>query len=210
MSGDDKEGAILYCRSTGYSVYRVGGRSQNDAVERAYNTYRLEDIDQTHRLGAALFIPFTILRLRGDSETTEATLTVALRNIGDTAETQHTLHLSWLPESIPRQPPGVPERVITEWAACGIACVVVAFYAGLTIREVAADGDRFDYWVDDGLYEYGLEVSGTMGEDLAARQRAKVRQLCDNPYGVDGYVVVVSFATRHIILSFHRCQEESR
>jgi hypothetical protein len=105
---------------------------------------------------------------------------------------------------------GVSERVITEWAACGVACVVIAFYAGLTVREVAADGDRFDYWVDDGQYEYGLEVSGTMGTALDTRHRAKVRQLCDNPYDVDGYVVVVSFATRHVILSFHRCQEESQ
>jgi hypothetical protein len=91
-----------------------------------------------------------------------------------------------------------------------VACVVVAVYAGLTIRHVAADGDRFDYWVDDGQYEYGLEVSGTLGADLDTRHRATVRQLCDNPYGVDGYVVVVNFTTRHVILSFHRCQEESR
>jgi hypothetical protein len=176
-------------------------------VDYAHETYHLEAIDQTHRVGAALFIPFTILRLRGDTEETEATLTVELRNIGDISETQRILHLSWLPESVPTQPLGVPERVITEWAACGVACVVVACYVGLTVREVAADGDRFDYWVDNGTYEYGLEVSGTTGEDLETRHRAKVRQLCDNPYGVDGYVVVVGFATRHVILSFHRCQE---
>ena len=179
-------------------------------MESSHETYCLEDIDRTHRVGAALFIPFTILRLRGDVETTEATMTVALRHIGNTSETYHTLHLSWLPESVPAQSLGVPERVITEWAACGLACVVIALYAGLTVREVAADGDRFDYWVDDGQYEYGLEVSGTMGTDLDTRHRAKVRQLCDNPYGVDGYVVVASFATRHTILSFNRCQEQGQ
>jgi hypothetical protein len=103
----------------------------------------------------------------------------------------------------------VPERVITEWAACGVACVVMALYTGLTVRAVAAEGDRFDYWVDDGQYDYGLEVSGTLGGDLEARHRAKVRQLCDNPYGVDGYVVVVNFTTRRVVLSFHRCEEES-
>ena len=95
-------------------------------------------------------------------------------------------------------------------AACGVACVVVALYAGLTIRAVAADGDRFDYWVDDGAYEYGLEVSGTMGAALNTRHRAKVRQLCDNPYGVDGYVVVVSFITHRVIMSFNRYQEQSQ
>jgi hypothetical protein len=89
----------------------------------------------------------------------------------------------------------------------GVACVVVTLYAGLTVCEVAADGDRFDYWVDDGRYEYGLEVSGTLRADVETRHRAKVRQLCDNPYGVDGYVVVVSFATRRVIMSFNRCPE---
>jgi hypothetical protein len=176
-------------------------------LERSHNAYSLEEISQTHRVGAALFIPFTIERLRGVSETTEATLTVELRNIGQASRTQRTLHLSWSPDSVPTQSPGVQARVVTEWAACGIACVVIALYAGLTLREVAADGDRFDYWVDDGRYEYGLEVSGTLGADVETRHRAKVRQLCDNPYGVDGYVVVVSFATRHVILSFNRCQE---
>ena len=95
-------------------------------------------------------------------------------------------------------------------AACGVACVVVALYAGLTIRAVAADGDRFDYWVDDGAYEYGLEVSGTMDAALNTRHRAKVRQLCDNPYGVDGYVVVVSFITHRVIMFFNRYQGQSR
>lgn len=179
-------------------------------MEPAHDTYRLEDIDQTHHIGAALFVPCTILRLRGDTAATEATLAVELQNLGDVSPPQRTLHLSWSSASVPTQSLGVPERVITEWAACGIACVVIALYAGLTVREVAADGDRFDYWVDDGQYEYGLEVSGTIGGELEARHRAKVRQLCDNPYGVDGYVVVVRFVTRHILLSFHRCQEESR
>jgi hypothetical protein len=32
----------------------------------------------------------------------------------------------------------------------------------------------------------------------------KVRQLRENPYGVDGYVVVVGFDTRSVIFSFNR------
>ena len=78
----------------------------------------------------------------------------------------------------------------------------------MRVRQVAGDGDRFDYWVDDGRYEHGLEVSGTTRDDLETRQRAKVRQWRDNPYGVDGYVVVVGFATREAIISYHRFQEE--
>jgi hypothetical protein len=179
-------------------------------VESARDTYRLEAIDRTPQVGAALFIPFMIQRLCEKTGATETTLRVELRNIGNVSQRQCTLHLSWSPDSMPAPSLGVPERVITEWAACGVACVVVALYARLTIRAVAADGDRFDYWVDDGTYEYGLEVSGTMGAALDTRHRAKVRPLCDNPYGVDGYVVVVSFATHHVIMSFNRCQEQSR
>ena len=114
-------------------------------MEHAPETYCLEDIDQTHAIGAALFVPFTILRLRGDAAATEATLTVELRNFGDVSSQQRTLHLSWSSTSVPTQPLGVPDRVITEWAACGIACVVMTLYTGLTVRAVAAEGDRFDY-----------------------------------------------------------------
>jgi hypothetical protein len=76
-------------------------------------------------------------------------------------------------------------------------------FAGIRVRQVTGDGDAFDYWVDDGEREYGLEVSGTIDEDLEARHRAKVRQLRQNPYGVDGYVVTVGFRARRVILSFH-------
>ena len=68
--------------------------------------------------------------------------------------------------------------------------------------------EKFDYWVDDGEREYGLEVSGTTTDDIETRHRAKVRQLRENPYGVDGYVVVVGFTTRKIIFSFNRFEEE--
>ena len=97
---------------------------------------------------------------------------------------------------------------MTEWAACGVACAIMSLYAKLRLRSVAADGDRFDYWVGDGQHEYALEVSGTITDDIEARHRIKVRQLLENPFGVDGFVVVVGFATRSAILSFHRFEEE--
>jgi len=67
---------------------------ENSSVERTHDTYRREDIDQAHRVGAGLFVPFTIPRLRAGTEATEATLTVALRHIGDDPQRQHTLHLA--------------------------------------------------------------------------------------------------------------------
>ncbi len=171
--------------------------------------YRLEEIARDHRIGAAVFVPFAIVRLSGNTGATEATLTVRLRNVGEAGEARRSLHLSWPAERAPVQPLAVQERTVTEWAACGVACAVISFYTGLRVREVAADGDRFDYWVDNGEREYGLEVSGTMTEDLEVRHRAKVRQLCENPYSVDGYVVVVGFTTREVIFSFDRFEEAS-
>jgi len=169
--------------------------------------YRLEDIARDHSIGAAMFVPLVIVRLRGHAGATEALLTARLRDVIKAGETRHLLRLSWSAESIPNRPLGVHERTATEWAACGIACVVMSLYTGLRVRHVTGDGDRFDYWVGDGDHEYGLEVSGTMTDDVEARHRLKVRQLRENPYGVDGYVVIVGFATREVIFSFNRFGE---
>ncbi len=79
----------------------------------------------------------------------------------------------------------------------------------MRLHAVAAAGDRFDYWVRQGTQELALEVSGTLAPDLEARHREKLRQLQDNPYGADGYVVVVGFATRRVIFSFHALEEGS-
>jgi hypothetical protein len=70
-------------------------------------------------------------------------------------------------------------------------------------------GNSFDYWVTDGRWQYGLEVSGTMNEDVEPRHREKVRQLRANPYGVDGFAVTVGFPTREVIFSFHSFAEET-
>jgi hypothetical protein len=40
--------------------------------------------------------------------------------------------------------------------------------------------------------------------NLEARHQAKTQQLLANPYGTDGYVVVVGFAARKVIFTFHR------
>jgi hypothetical protein len=81
---------------------------------------------------------------------------------------------------------------------------VIWHFARLRLHAVAALGDRLDYWVRREDREYGLEISGTRTEDLEARHQEKVRQLLANPYGADGYVVVVGFTTRRVIFSFHR------
>jgi hypothetical protein len=173
-------------------------------VDAAPDHYRLEDIAQQHPIGASVFVPFAIVRLRGETDATEATLTVQCVDVPGPRMTQRTLRLWWSADSAPAQPIAVQSRTVTEWAACGVACVVASLYGGLRVREVSGDGDRFDYWVDKDEREYGLEVSGTTTTDLEARHQMKVRQLRENPYGVDGYVVVVGFDTRSVIFSFNR------
>lgn len=174
----------------------------------APDEYRLEDIIRDHPLDVGVFVPFAIARLRGEADATEAMLTVSIRHVGGAGETQRRLRLWWSGDSAPTQPLSVQERAVTEWAACGVACAILAAYTRLRLREVALSGDRFDYWVDEGGQEFGLEVSGTVTDEVEARHRVKVRQLRDNPYGVDGYVIVVGFATGEVIFSFQRFQEE--
>lgn len=124
--------------------------------------YVLENIVRDNRLSVAMFLPFTIARLRGEDETAlEAMLTVCLQNISEAGEATRMLHLTWSPESVPLRQLPLQERSITEYAACGVACVLVPLYANQRILQVAEEEDGFDYWIGDGKQEWGLEVSGT-------------------------------------------------
>jgi hypothetical protein len=145
--------------------------------------------------------------LRRQPADTESVLRVRLRDIETPGPRERSLRLFWNIESDPPRPLAVQEHTITEWAAVAVACVVLARYAARRVRAVAVQGDRFDYWLTDGDKDFGLEVSGTQEEDLEGRHREKVRQLRANPYGVDGYVAAVRFATAEALLSFHRFTE---
>lgn len=168
----------------------------------------LESYSDRHGIAAGLFAPFVLERLCTDFAQTDATLAVTLRDVGSPGEVQRNLRLSWSAASVLSRPPGVQGNTVTEWAALGLACVLVPHYTGLSIRRVALPGDCFDYWVTDGKTRCGLEVSGTMTDDLAARHREKLRQLLDNPYRINGYILVVSFAVQRALLSFHRFPED--
>jgi len=87
---------------------------------------------------------------------------------------------------------------------------LVPLYARLRVLSTAQEGDRFDYWVGNDERQWGLEVSGTIDEDLHTRHRAKIRQLLSNPFGVDGYVAVTKFSTRESLFSLHRYRRENK
>jgi len=95
-------------------------------VTFASDQYRLEDIARDHPIGAEVFVPFAIARLSEDTEITEASLTVILRNLGCAGEEQRTFCLSWSVESAPSRPLAVQDRTVTEWAACGVACAMIS------------------------------------------------------------------------------------
>ena len=62
--------------------------------------------------------------------------------------------------------------------------------------------------VREGKKAYGLEVSGTVVDELEYRARLKAHQLRSNPYGVAGYVIVTNFATQEVICAFHQFEED--
>ncbi len=179
-------------------------------MENALDEYPLEAIGQAHPIAVAIFVPFAIARLHRDPTHTEARLQVRMRNIGGQPEEERALRLFWSAESVSARPLAVQEHVITEWAALAVACVVLAKYTSLRLRAVALQGDSFDYWVTDGQRDYGLEVSGTLEEDIEGRHRDKVRQLLANPYRTDGYALTVRFAVPEALFSFHRFVEQAR
>ena len=173
--------------------------------------YLLDDIVTDNYIYAEFFIPFVLVRLFSqEPDKNEARLSIRLRDIGSSGERQRILRLSHLQRKVAMDSPPIQSKVVTEFAACGIACVLVPLYAGLRMLFTAQEGDRFDYWVGNDERQWGLEVSGTIDEDLHTRHRAKIRQLLSNPLRVNGYVAVTKFSTRESIFSFHRYRRENK
>jgi hypothetical protein len=157
---------------------------------------------------AVVFLPFAIRCLQAsNTEATEVQLSVHILQ-RDGIEQIKSLRVQWSQAHIPTLSPAVQSHIITEWGALGVACAVLhGLGDGLRLTSVALEGDRFDYWVGNEEQEWGLEISGTGVESLEARHREKVDQLLSNPYGVDGFVIVVRFASQEVWFTFHSVQE---
>lgn len=164
--------------------------------------FPLEEISELHAVSTEWFVPFVIYRL-GASGQTEARFQVELRQVDGIRAESRLLRIHWREESIPSLPAPVSDETVTEWAALGIASIVVWKYAGAQLSSVTIRGDRFDYWILRNGERIGLEVSGTTADRLSDRHREKVAQLTDNPFATAGLVVVVGFASRRVILSYH-------
>jgi hypothetical protein len=166
------------------------------------HTFALEEIVTRNAIDARWFLPFTIHRLAPQSVNQSAVIKLSLSSIQEERKVS-SLQLTWQPESAALTVPPVQEHIVTEWAACGVACAVIPLYTGLQVLQVAQSGDGFDYWIGNEDQEYGLEVSGTMGVDIEQRHRAKVRQLLQSPHKVAGYISITSFRAMNSVLSFH-------
>lgn len=165
--------------------------------------FSLEQLTDYQGFDAHWFLPFIIHRLRPIAINRQIDLTVSLQNILSESLVNRQLRLTWSVESENIGVPPVQENVITEWAACGIACIILPLYTGLRMLHVTQSGDGFDYWVGNRNEEFGLEISGTLAGNLNQRHRLKIRQLLNSPHHVAGYVCVVSFQAKQAILSSH-------
>ena len=170
----------------------------------------LEENLRVHAIGAEILAPFVIERFNAGGEAAFAEISVAITG-EDGQEQTRAVRLLWNPQSAFAKPSAMQERVKTEWGAVGVACALIPPLLGKRILSDAEEGEGFDYRMGDGLGEWGLEISGTLSEsesDLRERHRQKVRQLRENPPHLRGYVFIVGFTLREILVSFHLPQWE--
>lgn len=175
------------------------------------STCDLAEALAAQEVDAGVFLPFTVRCLQGQNPAaTHARLSVRLA-LRDGLEREESLQVLWSLQDQPALPPAVQRHTVVEWGALGVACIVLyAFGEGLRLVEVAAEGDRFDYWVGDDRQMWGLEVSGTDTGSLTERHEQKVQQLSENPWAVDGFVIVARFASQECRFTFHRTGRENR
>lgn len=107
---------------------------------------------------------------------------------------------------IPPSPLAAQREFVTETAAYGLAFAIIQRLTSAELLDTAVRKDRFDYELIDGGERCGLEVSGTLTDDRKTfrdRHVQKIRQLLGNPLRWSGYVVVIGFARREAIVSYH-------
>ncbi len=167
----------------------------------------LDDALKVHPIKAMIFEPFVVTELGGtpDAETQTTEFKVMLENIGGVATQTRRLSLAWRGTNSLTEPYPVQQELRTESAAVGIACAVLWHYTGIRIQDVSERGEGFDYWVGEEKAEQGLKIGGTLTANASA-MRQWHRNKRDQLFAfkkVGGYVVIVGFARREIILSYH-------
>jgi hypothetical protein len=159
-----------------------------------------------------IFAPFLIARLEEHPDVQERTLeyNVTLQDVGVPGTRTSPLILAWTKAMVPPVPLAAQREYITEAAAYGLAFAILAHFTAAVLVDVADRGDCFDHVIMENGIRYGIEVSGSQTEErslLRDRHVQKIRQLLDSPQQWGGYVAIVGFARREVILSYHQAGE---
>jgi hypothetical protein len=159
-----------------------------------------------------IFAPFLIARLQEHPNVQERTLEykITLQNVGENGIRTVPVNLTWTEAMIPAVPLAAQREYITEAAAYGLAFAILAHFTTAILVDVADRGDRFDHIVVENDIRCGIEVSGSQTVEksmLRDRHMQKIRQLLENPQKWGGYVAIVGFARREVILSYHHARE---
>ena len=172
----------------------------------------LDSVFVSQPVNTHIFAPFLIARLEEHPDVRERTLVykITLQNIGVKGIRTVPLRLAWTASMVPPVPLAAQTEYITEAAAYGLAFATLAHFTTAVLVDVAVRGDRFDYIVSDDGVRYGMEVSGSQAEAISLlrdRHIQKIRQLLDSSQPLGGYVAIIGFVRREVILSYHQAEE---
>ena len=175
----------------------------------------LEETFQSHPVNTQIFKPFVISRLMEHPAAADNSLEyrVEIQDVGEPGTRSVRVKWTWTEDMIPARPLAAQREYITEAAAYALAFAIVKRFTPAELLDTAEREERFDYVLDENGVFCGVEVSGSQMEDRQAlrdRHLQKIRQLLDNPMRWGGYVVIVGFMRREVILSYHAGAGEGR
>ena len=174
----------------------------------------LAETFQSRPVNTEIYAPFVVARLMEHPARVGNTLEyqVQLENVGSSGIRSLEVRWVWTDEMIPVTSLAAQREYITEAAAYALAFALFPRFSSATLVNVADRNERFDYILSEQGVFCGIEISGSQTEDrqgLRDRHLQKRRQLLENPMQWGGYVAIVGFARREIILSYHS-QRENR
>jgi hypothetical protein len=185
----------------------------NDPIERPnVVTIALDKAFQSRPVNTEIYTPFLIARLMEHPARVENTLDyqVSMQDVGSPGTRTVAVRWTWTEAMIPPTPLAAQSEYITEAAAYAMAFVIVARFTSARLLDTAQRGERFDHVLSENGVLCGIEISGSQTEEKQAlrdRHGQKTRQLLENPLKWGGYVAIVGFTRREVILSYHNGEE---
>lgn len=175
----------------------------------------LDDMFHSHPINTHIFARFLIARLEEHPTTTDRQIEyiVAARDVALSGTRNIHIRLKWASNLVPSVLLAAQNEYITEAASYGMALVILSQFTSAVLVDVADRGDGYDYVLFENGVKCGREVSGTQSENLQTlqdRHALKVRQLLNSPTNLGGYVAIVGFALREIVISYHGQENEMK